>query len=112
VDVNFLAVASTRQNLAILEILSARVIAGDGLEAVKGERYHLIASNPPFHAGKGVDYQATHEFIRRSREALLPGGRLVLVANQFIPYERVMQEAFKKVKKLVGDGKYEVWEGK
>jgi 16S rRNA (guanine1207-N2)-methyltransferase len=90
---------------------AVRVLASDALAAVADERYDLIVSNPPFHSGKGVDYAMAQAFIGQSVAALRPGGRLVVVANQFIRYEKSMGEAFSRVKFLAETGTYHVIEG-
>ncbi|MFM8323116.1 MAG: methyltransferase [Chloroflexota bacterium] len=71
-------------------------------------RYTLIASNPPFHSGKGIDYSMAEGFIHDSRQALLPGGRLLIVANRFIRYDRLIGQVFGRVTTLAEDTRYHV----
>jgi 16S rRNA (guanine1207-N2)-methyltransferase len=98
VDVNLLAVAAAQENLDLHQVDDAVVYPSDGLSAVAGRRYHLIFSNPPFHAGKDVDYSMTEAFIRQSYAALEPGGSLWLVANRFIRYEKTLSQYFQNVR--------------
>ena len=49
-------------------------------------------------------------FITHSSYILNPGGRLVLVANRFIRYDRLMKEVFGNVKEVVETGKFHVLE--
>jgi 16S rRNA (guanine1207-N2)-methyltransferase len=88
-DVNLLAVAVARRNARLTETPTA-VKAGDLYTGVGGQRYDLIVSNPPFHQGKTVDYAVPRRLIGEARDHLNPGGRLVIVANAFLPYDRVM----------------------
>lgn len=109
VDANLLAVASARRNLEAHAPGRAEVLAGDALEPVAGRPYDLILTNPPFHAGKAVDYQAAYCFIGQAHAALRPGGRLVLVANRFLPYDRVMRPLFGSLERATNDRRYHVW---
>jgi 16S rRNA (guanine1207-N2)-methyltransferase len=110
IDVSLLAVASTRENLRLLQLENACVYPSDVLEAVRDQQYNLIVSNPPFHTGKEVDYQVAETFISHAYHLLTPGGKLVLVANRFIRYDRLMQTYFKRVSTLTQTGKFHVLE--
>jgi 16S rRNA (guanine1207-N2)-methyltransferase len=107
VDVNFYAVAAATENVRRLG-LSAEVLLSDGLQAVAGRRYDVILTNPPFHAGKAVDERMAYAFIAESRAALKPGGRLMLVANRFLPYQRVMAAHFSQVEHVAATNAYHV----
>lgn len=109
VDSNLLAVASARRNLAAQGLRQVEVLAGDALAPVAGRSYDLVVTNPPFHEGKSVDYQAAHRFIAQARAALRPGGRLALVANRFLPYERVIRPLFGDLERAADDRRYQVW---
>jgi 16S rRNA (guanine1207-N2)-methyltransferase len=78
------------------------------LSETGGRKFSLIVSNPPFHSGKPVDYQAAEAFIRQGRQALEPGGRLVIVANRFIRYDRLMESLFERVETLAADNHFHV----
>jgi 16S rRNA (guanine1207-N2)-methyltransferase len=93
-DTDLLAVAACQENLRRLGLGDAAAMPSDALSAVQGREYDLIVSNPPFHSGKEVDYRMAQAFIRQSYAALRPKGRLILVANRFIRYERRLEEFF------------------
>jgi 16S rRNA (guanine1207-N2)-methyltransferase len=57
--------------------------------------YDWVVSNPPFHDGKDGDPEIGRGFIRAARAALVPGGRLLLVANRHLPYETAIDATFK-----------------
>jgi 16S rRNA (guanine1207-N2)-methyltransferase len=86
-------------------------LVSDALSAVSDERYHLVVTNPPFHVGKPVDHEAAHAFIEHARYVLSPGGRLLLVANRFIRYDRFMRAQYGRVECLAETGRYHVLEG-
>jgi 16S rRNA (guanine1207-N2)-methyltransferase len=108
VDVNLMAVAAAKENLALHGIQHARALPSDVASAVSGERYDLVVSNPPFHSGKKTDYLVPQAFISQARQVLGMGGRFLLVANRFLPYERLLREVFQTVERLREDGKYQV----
>jgi 16S rRNA (guanine1207-N2)-methyltransferase len=108
VDSNLLAVAAARQNIRRLGLTNARALPGDVLDPLAGQTYTRIVTNPPFHAGKGVDYQTAAAFIQQSWAALPPGGELLLVANLFIRYEKLMEGLFSQVSLAAQDNRYRV----
>ncbi|MHB1296355.1 MAG: methyltransferase [Anaerolineae bacterium] len=108
VDVDALAVECARATLATNVVSNAEVLLGDGLAAVRDRRFSLIVSNPPFHAGYAVSYNAVESFVRGAYDALEPRGRLVLVANRFLPYDRLMREIFGAVGTVASTSKYHV----
>jgi 16S rRNA (guanine1207-N2)-methyltransferase len=108
VDNSFAAVAAGRQTITRNRIAHARALAGDVLSTLAGQRYDLILSNPPFHSGKQTSYAVTRALISQARAALNPGGRMLLVANRFLPYEQELQAHFAEVTQLAGDERYRV----
>lgn len=108
-DVNLLAVAAVRETIRRNGDARARAVAGDvydGLDA--GDRFGLIVSNPPFHQGKAVDYGMPQRLIGEVPDHLVADGRLVIVANAFLPYERLLEERFRVVKELANTRRFKV----
>ncbi len=91
IDSNLIAIHAAEENIRRYNLNLVRAFASDVLGSAAEKRYDLILSNPPFHSGREVDYQIAEEFIRQSRLALQPGGKLIIVANRFIRYERWME---------------------
>jgi len=83
---------SVRSAEATLEAsgLVARVLHSDVDAALSDNSYDLVLSNPPFHVGRGVVLDITAEFVLAAERRLRPGGRLVMVANEFLPYEKLL----------------------
>ena len=76
-DVNRRAARLARQNLARNRVRNAEVRVGPLFEPVPGERFDVIATNPPYHIGRA-------QILRLLGEApahLAPGGRLLLVGK-------------------------------
>jgi 16S rRNA (guanine1207-N2)-methyltransferase len=108
VDVGLPAVAAAARNIAQAGIANARALPSDALGAVADARYDLIVTNPPFHAGKAIDHDAALAFIAGARDLLTPRGRLLVVANAFLRYERAMQGQFGTVETVAEDRRYHV----
>ncbi len=110
-DCDWLALESTRRTLALNGTEAATVIAGDRLARIDG-RFDLIVSNPPFHRGTRTATAAAHALIREAPAHLNPGGRLLLVANAFLDYPRVLDAAFGGHRVLAADRRYRVYEAR
>jgi len=73
-------------------------------------RYDLIISNPAFHQGRTVDKSMADQLITRAPDFLEPDGRLLIVANRFLNYDKFMREHFKHVSRIAETSKYHVIE--
>lgn len=74
-------------------------------------RFDWIVMNPPFHAGRASEPDIGKAFIAAASKALVPGGRLLMVANRKLPYEQTLAHGFRRVaEKAVEDG-FKVIEG-
>ena len=73
-------------------------------------RYDFIVSNPPFHQGRADQPELGRAFIAAAADALLPGGRLWLVANRHLPYEAVLAEKFARVRTVIVQDGFKVVE--
>ena len=63
------------------------------------ERYDVIITNPPFHAQQSAARpDIGRAFIAAAAAALVPGGRLWLVANRNLPYELELDANFGSVR--------------
>lgn len=111
IDNSLPAIAAARRNIAAAGLENARAFPSDALSALGDARYDLIATNPPFHAGKGISYDAAGAFIAEARKHLTSRGRFLLVANAFIRYERAMRDAFETVETVAENGRYHLLQG-
>lgn len=73
-----------------------------------GRRYNWIVMNPPFHLTRAADAGIGERIIRAASQALVKGGRLVMVANQQLPYEATLKGAFADMREIVRAGGYKV----
>ncbi|WP_216320321.1 class I SAM-dependent methyltransferase [Deinococcus aestuarii] len=87
--------------------LPGEVIHSD-VDAELGERtFDVVLTNPPFHVGRGVVLDVAREFIAAAGRRLNPGGTLVLVANEPLPYEPPLR-ALGEVRELAREGGFKV----
>jgi 16S rRNA (guanine1207-N2)-methyltransferase len=76
--------------------------------AVGDERFDVVVTNPPFHVGKATDLNVPMQFILDAHTALRPGGRMYLVANRTLPYERAVEARFGNVTKAHDGARFKV----
>ena len=108
VDASLTSVDAARNLLEERGLTNARVLASDGIQMVRDQRFTLIATNPPFHLG-GIQTTAVAErFIREAAQILLARGRFYLVANRFLKYEPVLRECFGEVEEIAGNTRFKV----
>ena len=107
-DNNFLAVACAEKNIKFNAIPNVNVFPSDLLSAKSNQKYQLIFSNPPFHAGTEIDYSITLALIRQASQALEPGGQLFIVSNHFLRYEQIMRPLFTSVEIRARNKKFHV----
>ncbi len=111
VDADVEAVEAARRTVALHGLGHCTVLAGDGVAAVQGIAFDVVATNPPFHQGKATTYDVARQFIADGARVLRPGGRFYLVANRFIRYEEAMREALGRVETVYSDSRYKVLRG-
>lgn len=108
VDVDDYAVEATRRG-AKANALGVDVRSSDGYSAVKGERFDVIVTNPPFHRGVGTEYEVTRAFVNDAPAHLRPDGAFWLVANAFLPWEEPLRGRFATVDVVAQDRRFVVY---
>ncbi|MEP6898177.1 MAG: methyltransferase [Rhodanobacter sp.] len=98
------AMEPARINLSRAQRLHAREVDGavHWHDVTRGlpQRYNAIVSNPPFHQGRADLPELGRAFIVSAADALLPDGRLLIVANRHLPYEATLASRFREVRTL------------
>ena len=110
-DINERAVELGLKNARLNGISNVIIKAGDGFEPFHDQKFHLIVTNPPIRAGKGVMYQ----LIDQAYTALNPGGRLLLVIKTkhgAKSMEAKLQSIFAEVCELEKGSGYRVYESR
>lgn len=72
--------------------------------------YAFVVSNPPFHVQKADRADLGQDFILAAAKALKPGGRMLLVANQHLPYEATLGACFAQHRVLAVESGYKIIE--
>jgi 16S rRNA (guanine1207-N2)-methyltransferase len=84
---------------------TAETLPGSKVQTLKD----WVVMNPPFHNALGSHApQLGQAFIRAAASLLKPGGRLLMVANRQLPYEKTLGDAFKAVEKIAENGRYKL----
>ena len=60
----------------------------------------FVIMNPPFHSGKSTECSLGERFIQMAHMSLKRYGRLYMVANTHLPYERTLDKLFHKFEVL------------
>ncbi|TVU87826.1 methyltransferase [Vreelandella titanicae] len=108
VDVSAFAVEACKRSLAA-NGLAGRVLCSDVFSALEGEQFDWIVSNPPFHKERDISYGPSQRLISQAPEHLNTGGRLVIVANGFLPYPDHLQRAFQDFQTLADNRRFKVY---
>lgn len=88
-----------RSNLAAYEKRAAVRYCWHDVTAGLKDSYDVIVCNPPFHTHARTDRpDVGRRFITAASQALRPGGRLWMVANRHLPYERALGAGFDRVR--------------
>lgn len=107
VDANVFALESAARTFARNGLQFAHASPADVFDGVDGE-FDLIITNPPFHQGIATNYDIVSSFLAGCARHLRPDGRVLLVANKFLPYEQLMSRILKPAVVVSQDEKYKV----
>jgi 16S rRNA (guanine1207-N2)-methyltransferase len=111
IDIDRRAVDCARRNVndPRVDVVWADIRAtGSGLKDLD-----FMVMNPPFHDGGAEDRALGAAFIAQAASALRHGGKLLMVANRHLPYERPLADSFgSKVKLLAEEGGYKLYEAR
>jgi len=105
-DVNPIAIEATKKTVEKNKI-EAKVFISDVFSNVTGE-YDLILCNPPFHKGVGTDYSFIEIFARDARKHLTKDGKMYVVCNSFLAYEKKLELAGLSVSVAVDNTSFKV----
>lgn len=108
-DASFQACVAAKANMDNLAAnVECRVLWCDLLGEKLERVYDFIVMNPPFHQGRAAEPSIGEGMIRAASAALKPGGRLFLVANRSLPYEKTLETGFSRHGETCRDERFKV----
>ncbi len=111
VDSNAFALVAAQRTFSVNGLTPREVRPVGSLDDVGNQRFDLIVTNPPFHQGIGTDYTVVSRFLQSCEQHLTDEGVLLLVANRFLPYERMVPKGL-QVSLVAEDAKFKVLRGR
>jgi len=103
------AYAGMQQNgFANVEVTAGNLFGGLP-DTMRGTFDHIV-SNPPFHHGFETDTQVMRRLCSEAGDWLHKSGKLTVVGNTFLRYDRLLRESFGRVRTIVENTRYAVWE--
>ncbi len=109
-DISALAVRSSEETLKANQ-LSGRVFASD-IYSDTSDNYNFIVTNPPFHAGLDTSYNATETLLAKAPDYMVNGGELFVVANCFLKYPPIIEQAMGNCETLNKTNKFAIYYAK
>ncbi len=79
------------------------------MEAVGDRTFDVVLTNPPFHQEQATTYVVAEQIICDAARILARSGRLYLVANRFLKYEPLIEQAFGRARLLRETKSFRVW---
>lgn len=109
-DSNAVSLRACQETLAANH-LSGSILASDGLSELAG-KFDWIVSNPPIHEGVKTNSRLGMQLMDAVCEHLNPDGKLILVANIHLPYEKWLKNRFRHCEVLASNNHFKVIIGK
>lgn len=113
VDESFMALASARQNVIDNfpdQLAQCRFVPSNCLETLleqpDSQAYTKVLCNPPFHQQNTITDHIAWQMFHDSRELLVKGGHLIVVANRHLDYHVKLKRLFGGVKVLASQQKF------
>lgn len=106
-DISALAIESSKATL-VANNLHGRVFASDVYSDCAAD-YQFIISNPPFHSGLDTSYSATEMLLSDAPKQLNKSGELLIVANSFLKYPPIIEQAFGNCDTLNKTNKFTIY---
>ncbi len=106
-EAEHMALEAAKRNLSDARV---RFEWADVLSLPKQLPFDVVISNPPFHKTRTAEPALGVGFILAAAKMLKPKGRLLMVANRQLPYERALSGAFRKVDMLAQTNGFKLFE--
>lgn len=109
-DINALGLYCAEKSCELNEV-KASIVASNGLAEIN-QKFDGVFTNPPFHTGVKTNYSVTESFISQVKQHLNPGGQLILVANRFLKYPQIIEDAMGNVATIAQTNKFNLYKSK
>lgn len=106
-DISALAIESSKATLEA-NGLQGKVFASD-IYSNAASDYNYLISNPPFHSGLDTHYSAAETLLSQAPSHLKPKGQMFIVANNFLQYPPIMNQAFGGYETAAKNNKFTVY---
>ena len=104
-EADYLSLEAAKKNVATQEACATSFNWCDVTTEFKKTPYDWVIMNPPFHTARAAEPELGKRFIQVAASTLPSGGRLLMVANQNLPYEETIKNLFRAFEVLeVRDG--------
>lgn len=107
IDADYNALECCKQNLAHYNRASYEWL--DLTQDTNLPPLDFIVMNPPFHIGKDTVADIGNMFIQNAAKSLPTKGKLYMVANAHLPYEKTLGQYFGAVQKLAENSGFKVF---
>ena len=87
----------------------AKFLWEDATTYLPPKGYDGIVMNPPFHVGRASDPSLGRTFIASAAKMLAGHGKLWMVANRHLPYEKALKDAFRNVDVIAQNNAFKVF---
>lgn len=91
-DANVCATALTNRNRTRNGVFNCDVATAIGCNGLRPGVFDVVALNPPVHQGRKGDRDLGSRLVEEAFGACRQGGSVYVVANRFLPHERLMRE--------------------
>ncbi|MEO7026505.1 MAG: methyltransferase [Caulobacteraceae bacterium] len=115
IDIDVRAIAASRRNVADERAgflrADVRRPAAEWADTDVG-RLDFILANPPFHCSGDEDRDLGEAFLEAAAQLLAPDGRLLMVANAALPYERTLTRRYRQHRQIARARGFKVLEAR
>lgn len=108
-DANAIAISCSQLTAALNSCPINHVLSCSLSSLPQAKKYDLIVSNPPFHSGQVQDLSISRNFIYQAAQLLNKNGKLLLVANSFLPYQQHLKQAFSNCQIVAKSSKFNLY---
>jgi 16S rRNA (guanine1207-N2)-methyltransferase len=108
-DVDLRAEQATQKTVQLNKLQNVQVLLSDCAEELDGQTFSAVVTNPPFHQARATTYAIAEQIINEAARLLEPGGRIYLVANSFLQYKPMLDQAFGDAQLLAQTRGFKVW---